>query len=318
MWYKSKIASANALAEGISSAGKSIAGGINQYHQDKTANQIGSQMANSGAYAPRAALVSPGTNPITNAINAIPPGLNTQGSAPAQFTGGAQGLQMQLDVGNLQNRQQRLQQELQGGAPIDQALKQAQIGNYNSSSRYHNYLATNPEMQRQQWRRADIDAQKNMDSPTKMANEIDHLYGTGSTGTIINAINTTGGANGRIENGNWVGDPNGPLWSASPHVQNYTGNVTEEQAKPYFPNTVLDAYKQRLQNMPKPGGGATPGTASPLPTGNVGAPPPAAGGQGAPVRINSQAEFEQLAPDTPFIGPDGKPRRKPLVGGALQ
>src|SRR5258707_7670964 len=102
-WYRSKELSAEAEGAGITSAGKSIGGAIKQAGQDRQANQIASQLANTstydpttgqyGGYSPRAGLVSPGIDPITGAINSVGQGVPTGGTAPKVMTGGVQGLQ---------------------------------------------------------------------------------------------------------------------------------------------------------------------------------------------------------------------------------
>src|SRR6266699_2280417 len=101
-WYRSKEQSANALGAGISSAANSIGGAIKQAGQDRQYNQLSSQLANSGNYAPRAGLWEPGTDPITGAINTIRPGLQTTGTAPVVATGGEQGLKARLAIMNAQ------------------------------------------------------------------------------------------------------------------------------------------------------------------------------------------------------------------------
>src|SRR5260370_309172 len=134
-WYRSKEESADALGRGISSFGDSIGSAIQRAGQDRTANQLSSQLANSGNYAPRGGLVSPGIDPITGAINTIKAGTpesvatqggvvgmvpQTRGTAPVVATGGEQALKARLAIANAQR-------EAQGGSAIDIALKNAQI-----------------------------------------------------------------------------------------------------------------------------------------------------------------------------------------------
>src|SRR5258707_13696240 len=101
-WYRSKELSAEAEGAGITSAGNSIGGAIKQAGQDRQANQIASQLANTstydpttgqyGGYSPRSGLVSPGIVSITGTIKSVGPGGPTDGTDPKWMTGGGQRL----------------------------------------------------------------------------------------------------------------------------------------------------------------------------------------------------------------------------------
>jgi hypothetical protein len=129
-YYRSKIESANAIEAGINTLGTSIGRAIEESRQNSIANQIGSQMANSGDYAPRAGLVSPGTNPLTGDENTITPGTDTTGTAPAKFTGGYKGLQLQTAIDSLKRQNQNTASEI--------GLRQAQAGYYGAHTNYIN------------------------------------------------------------------------------------------------------------------------------------------------------------------------------------
>jgi hypothetical protein len=324
-YYRSKELSAEAISEGVSSASKSLSGAIKQAQEDYTANQLAGQMLNSGANAPRAALVAPGNNPQTGAPNqAPPPSVPTQGTAPQVATGGTAGLQMRLAIQKANQESQTNQSEM--------ALRRAQAQNLQgeqplraAQTRYWNQRADvdQSDLARQ---KAEALALKNADTMPKLQQSIDAAYGKGTTSTFFNSI-VSGGMDpntlrGRIElqDGNhvWISDPKGPLITPNPPQANKGMPLTGWGAGPgsaegltTMPFNAFQGYLSRysaIQQSPNgmvvPPGSNVPGQGGALTN---------AGGTNVPVVKNAQ-DYNSLPPGQyrdPATGQVGTQYRDP-------
>jgi hypothetical protein len=282
-------------------------------------------MDNSGNYAPRAALVSPGTNPITGAINAVRPGTNTQGTAPVVATGGVPGLELQMAV-------KKAQQESQGAA-IENQLKQAQTGYYGAHARYMN---AQPAMQRQQMqmqykqqRDAQNDMEKNADTIPRLQKDIDDSYGAGTFQKFTAALSQDpsgaslrGSINTKDGKQYWIPNPNGPLFSPEPPKPNQGwfgsgigAGPGEMSGEVTMPASAFQGFVGRYQKItqsptgryvpPAGQGGGGPGVPS---TGG------GAGGNGQIPTISDPNVAAKLPPGSLFRTPQGVIKRVPAAG----
>lgn len=274
-WYRSKIASADALGAGIDKFAQGLGQAIQGFRQNKMADELSGQMANSGTYAPRAAMVNPGSqtgdmssnpsNPygVNPATQGAYPGTNA-GSAPIQVGGGVQGLQMRMAIQNMKNQQANQQSEI--------AARNAQIPYYQAHTRYMNEQTANiptktelanERIQQKRQQEQDKLAEKNMDSPDKLKKEIEDIAGPGKAQSILNA--PEGGHQGRVVNGQWQNDPNGNMFSPDAKAAQ---NGVSADGLTIVPMDQLTQWRNRMVNMPKPGQGPTSGNSG-MPTFNT-------------------------------------------------
>lgn len=262
------MASAGAIGSGIESFGKSVAGipaSIKAAQADQVANSLASQLANSGNYAPRAALVNPGVDPLTQSINTVKagvPGASTIGGAISRVGGGGspgnpygvdvvtQGVYPGSDVGTppvvakggeaglrLRIALENLKREAAGGTPLQQAVERARLEN---TQAHTDYLRTIPEENRQdrldKQRQAQQDREdrlqmqeneKNADTIPKLTTEIEKTTGSGTTAQWTQDFITPYGHRGTFKNGTWVNDPQNGDYYALP--SNETAGVAGNQ-----------------------------------------------------------------------------------------
>jgi hypothetical protein len=298
-------------------------------------------MLNSGANAPRAALVDPGTNPQTGAPNAPPPsGVSTSGTAPQQASGGVAGLQMRMAI-------QKAQQESQNNAS-EQGLRNAQTQNLQnetslragstnaenalkkSQTNYYNQRA-GADAQELAKEKAQQLALKNADTMPRLEKDIDSAYGKGTTSGFFNSIVSSGvdpgTLRGRIEKQNgedvWTPDPKGPLITPEPPkpTQAWMNNPLGIGAGPGKMSTVtstpasmpfaaFQGYMGRYQNIQNATNGmyVPPGSNVPGSGGGGGAAAPT--GNQTVATVQTQADIDALPPGAPFKGPDGVIRTK--------
>lgn len=195
-----------------------LAGGIGKMQATGAANTLGGAIENSGAFAPRAGLVSAGANQATGIANEIPAGVSTIATAPAKFSGGQQGLSDLIEVRKLQSQQ--------ADDPLKQALAQSQINHNNAET-------TNiPLQQKTNQQNADAkqtadqkaqalleaqqrhDAELNADTPQKINGELEQRFGKEGAQSWINGVQSHSLITGRIEGGNFIPDENGNMVSA--------------------------------------------------------------------------------------------------------
>lgn len=314
------------MAKDITGAASDITNSINTVRQNNQANQLSSQMDNSGNYAPRAALVSPGSNPITGAINSLRPGMNTQGSAPVTDTGGVPGLELRMAI-------QKAQRE-STGADVENRLKEAEAGYYGAHSQY---LQQQPGLQRReqnllyrQQRDAQTDQEKNADTIPRLSKDIDDSYGPGTfqkfttalsqdpTGSSLRgSINTTDGKQ------YWIPSPNGPLFSPeapkpNPGFWGLGAGPGEMSGEVTMPASAFQGYLSRYQKIQSsPTGRYVPPAATPGPNAS---PLPGGAGAGGP-QIQTIADpnvAAKLPPGTLFRTPQGVIKRVPYSGAPTQ
>jgi hypothetical protein len=284
-------------------------------------------LANSGSYAPRAGLVSPGLDPITGAINTVkgpasnPYGVDqatqgqfagTTGTAPVVATGGQQGLKDRLAVMNEQR-------QMSGGTPIQQALERARLEN---TQAHTNYLNTLPEERRQDRKDAQnekIAAQaaardqatreKNADTVPKLTKEIEDTTGKGSSVKWMADFASPYGHRGRVVEGKWLNDPNGDQYALPESADAGTaGNeipdgTAKSAIKTIAPLDTLNKWKERSQNIIE-GGGRYVAPTSATQTA------PGGGGGGIP-KVSSPAEAMKLPKGSQFYDPNGVLRTVP-------
>lgn len=277
-----------------------LAGGIGKMGATNSANMMGQSIENSGAFAPRAGLVSAGVAPTTGIANEIPAGVSTIATAPAKFSGGQQGLSDLIEVRKLQSQQ--------ADDPLKQALAQSQI-NHNNAETTNIPLQQKTNQQNADNRQtADQKAEAaataeaarqaalNADTPNKIYTDLEHMYGKDEASKWLQGATNGTLTRGRIEGGNFIPDENGPMISAQPEAKGTavpavdggwfggkkdatTTPMTAEDAKAQ-PMAAIQSFMDRVKASSAAGG-----------SGRVVAPPggaPQAGG-GPPVMTPQQA-----------------------------
>jgi hypothetical protein len=325
-WYQQNSQANQQLGKGITDAASDISNAVKTAQQNSQANQVASQMDNSGNYAPRAALVSPGTNPITGAINAVRPGTNTSGSAPVQATGGVPGLELQMAV-------KKAQQE-STAATAENQLKGAQTDYYGAHA---DYMRQQPGIQKaantaaaKAARESQVDAEKNADTIPRLQKDIDDSYGQGTFQKFTTALSqdpTGASLRGSINTQDgkqyWNPLPNGPLFMAdTPPKPNagwfntgIGGGPGEMSGETTMPASAFQGFLQRYQKIqgsptgryvPPPG--APPATTPGSGTGS--------GGNGQIPTISDPSIAAKLPPNTVFRTPQGVLKKVPPAPGA--
>lgn len=300
-WYRSKIASADAVEQGISALGSSIGRAIEETRQNSVANQIGSQMANSGDYAPRAGLVSPGTNPDTGDENTIAPGTDTTGTAPAKFTGGYKGLQLQTAIDSMKRQNANTQSEI--------GLRNAQSGYYGAHTDYLN-KQSDINQQRADTYSKNAANKANQDTVPKLSTELNDTFGKGAAPKILSTFGKDPSAyrgDTQTINGEdvWVPNPNGSMFSPNapkPNPADKGGlfgiGAHPEQPQPLNGDEILipwsdaQSYMKRYQNAQSPSG------------------QPQAQGGNLP-QVNSAQDYSQVPSGARYQDPQGNIRIKP-------
>jgi hypothetical protein len=285
---------AGAISQGLSH-------GLGQMRQNQVADQMSQSLANSGAYAPRAGLVSPGRSPITNSLNTIASGVPTAGTAPMSGGGGGMlGYQMRQAAGNM---------------GMENALKRAQIGYYGAhgASALQNAATTEglrqmqedqirhnintggagaktaaAQAQRDALKQAQKDAEANADTVEKVVKQFNETHSTPAA-KYWDAWKNKTGFQGSVQDGKWVGDPNGPSFSP-------TGNASDA-----VPMAELQASLDRVKKINDAGGRLVP---------PIKMPAQSAGGGNAP-RVTNAADYAALPPGSAYYAPNGDLKRKP-------
>ncbi len=334
-WYRSKEQERAINAQGIEQAGQALTQGLQQARQDNIANQVSRSLVNSGAYAdqnsganaPRAGLVSAGTNPITGAVNRVAAGVPTAGTAPVGGGGGMLGFQLRNALAN------------QG---VERDLKRAQIGYYGA----HGAAALQGAASNESWRKSEQDradaqaaairaatagggpaaartqaqaqrdalmqAQKDAEAkaqtPETLMRDFDVNHGKGAAQSFYDAYTNNTGARGDFSGGKWIGNPNGPLFTADPEAQAYgqPPNAADIKAVPI---TELDAYRTNLQKVQAAGGRIVPPIV--MPAQAPGQSAPAQGGSVPTFQTTQQALQSGLPRGSPFQDPTGTIRYMP-------
>jgi hypothetical protein len=293
-WYAAKERSAAAIGSGIESFGKSVAGipgAIQSAQADKTANSLSSQLANSGNYAPHAALVNPGIDPITQSINTVkgpagnPFGVNpatqgaytgSSGTPPVVAQGGMEGLKARIAIANLQREQS-------GGTPVQQAIEQARLANTQSSTANSQSEIAHRTWQENQQEQDRIDAkQRAEDIRTQAAWDKGHTHTPATLASDIiktspgkdaepwqTSLTGNTGHQGSFVNGVWKNDPqNGAMYSVDDidgnggipdgtpqnQMKNYVGIDTAKRWRSTYDN-IQQNNGSWIEPRPNAGGG---------------------------------------------------------------
>jgi hypothetical protein len=288
-YYRNQTNASDILAQGIQSLGQSIGHGIEEARQNSIANQIGSQQANSGAYAPRAALVDPGSNPdLPGTSNYIPGNVPTGGTAPAQFTGGYKGLQLQNAIDSLRYQRANTASEI--------GLRQAQGEYYGAHTQAIQEQADTARRrantyQQSVTQRGQRQPQEKLPTPVELSKDIKDLGVPQGWSSVLSG-NIPYQRGDLDADGNWK--PNVPTGAYYSY-----GQSPEELAANAAPKDTIDQLQAKFDKMKY--GGAQGG-------GNQ--PAAAGGGQ----RLSPQ-QAAQLPPGTIFTGLDGKQYQVPSNGG---
>jgi hypothetical protein len=218
------------------------------------------------------------------------------GTAPIVATGGEEGLKARLAIATALR-------EAQGGSPLEIALKQAQIQHLQDTGgsavinattnkqqtfalRQQQLDQQNQQRQQTQQQKAQQDWEKNnTDTYPKLRNEIDKNLGTGTYDSFVGGLLQSGGdisANrGRVENGKWIPDPNGPMVAAEPPAPNtgifgtgIGGGPGDASTTKIIPYKQFQPYINRYQNIDPNTGKYTP----PMPSTTTPSGPPSGGG----------------------------------------
>jgi hypothetical protein len=284
---------AGAISQGLSH-------GLGQMRQNQVADQMSQSLANTGAYAPRAGLVSPGVNPITKSLNTIAAGTPTKESWPAPYTGGGMlGLQLRNQLAN-QTKENALKTAQIGyyGAHGAAAMQQAGTNElyrqtledqikHNIDTGGAGAKTAAAQAQRDALKQAQKDAEANADTVEKVVKQFNETHSTPAA-KYWDAWKNKTGFQGSVQDGKWVGDPNGPSFSP-------TGNASDA-----LPMTELQASLDRVKNINAAGGRLVP---------PIKMPAQPAGGGNAP-RVTSAADYAALAPGSAYYAPDGSLKRK--------
>lgn len=255
-WYRNQDQGNQILAQGINSLGTSIGKAIEEGRQNQVANQIATQnnmgpvtaAANSGAYAPRAALVDPGAMPGTDDTNVIDPGVSTAGTAPARapFTGGLSGLQLQIAIDAAKRQSAGLGSEI--------ALRQAQAGYYGAhADTIQQQLGINQQRadayQQGVNQRAQAQPQVTIQGFTKQAQD---LLGKDKAQPWLDSI--TGGT--QLQRGNVVNVPESPgapakkAWYPDPGGDSYSfGDNDDDLIANAQPAKKIDTLKAQYSKV---------------------------------------------------------------------
>jgi hypothetical protein len=314
-WYRNQTNASDILAQGIQSLGQSIGHGIEEARQNSIANQIGtqsgygdSQAANSGAYAPRAGLISPGDVPGTDASNYIPSGVPTAGTAPApaKFTGGYKGLELKMAIDALRNRTANTQSEMD--------LRRAQgeyYGAHTNAIQENADTAAAREAAYEQSLR-DKANQKDADSIQKLNSELTTTYGKNTAPHILGALqqDPTGAQHrGDIQTVDgqevWVPNPNGKTFipDAPQPTPEDKGGIFGLGAHPAQPKplsgTEIKIPWEKAQQYQKRYDSVTSGNQ------------PAAAGGGNLRQVTNAQDYAQVPSGSQYQDPQGNIRTKP-------
>jgi len=334
-WYRSKEQERAINARGLEQAGEGLAQGLQQARQNSIADAVSQSVANSGAYAPRAGLVSPGTNPITGAINSVAAGVPTAGTAPISGGGGGMlGFQLRNAMANqgIENALKRAQIGYYGAhgasaiqnAATQEAYRQAQEARLGAQTNALNtgggpQGAADRTAQAAALKQAQKDAQANYDDYPRIYKDLKDIYGAdadkwlqglqGGTLTI-----------GRIENGQWITDPKGTVASASPTLQQPPANKSQgvfgiganpgsysaDDAEPHAPIAAMQPFLDRTKRViSAPNNRFVPPVVMPAQA----AGQPAAQAQGGDIptfQTPDQARQSGLPSGSPFKNPAGQ------------
>lgn len=301
-YYRSKDLQREENTRAIEQGVQGLTQGLQQMRQNQVANQV----SNSGAYAPRAGLVNPGTNPITGALNRISPDVPTGGTAP--MSGGILGLQLRNQVANqgMENALKRAQigyygahgaAALQGAATTEgyRTMQEQQI-QHNIDTGGAGAKTAAAQSQRDALKQAQKDAEANADTVEKVVKQFNETHSTPAA-KYWDAWKNNTGFQGSVQNGKWVGDPNGPSFSP-------TGNASDA-----LPMTELQASLDRVKNINAAGGRLVPAIKMPAPQAAL---PQAQGGGNMPTfQTPQQAQQSGLPSGSPFKDPSGTIRYMP-------
>jgi hypothetical protein len=265
------------MSDAIASLGKAGTGiveSIQNNNPNSVTNQQGAKLLNlndmndaPGGYAPRAGLIAPGVDPTTGAVNSIPSGVSTLGTAPQTFTGGQKALDSAIAIQRSQQQGTGLQSE------VDLRKAQTQEANTRSSTMGLNTAINLMKVQnpKQFAPRApaydtleslsrdintQVPGQVNPDDPTKtIPSSVGILQGLSSgTNNRGRLVKDPSGGNNMV----WQGDDNGPLVSFNPSTTAYGATndqrPSEQAARPYLPFNAATQYAQRYGKISQGGG----------------------------------------------------------------
>jgi hypothetical protein len=307
---------AGAISQGLSH-------GLGQMRQNQIADQVSQSLANTGAYAPRAGLVSPGTNPITKSLNTIAAGTPTTESWPASYTGGGMlGLELRNKLTS-QSKENALKTAqigsfgahgaaaLQGAATMEgyraaeEARLKAQTDALNSGRDPASIAAQRQEEvdYRQQVREAEAHA----DTMEKLKGDVESVHPGAfkQFGAVLSSGNRKGLFQGDFDkDGNWQGDPNGSLITADPSAG--TGHPTAAQITAMTPNE-FEYFAGRAKNITSSPSGRYVAPVARRAQAPGPAPAQAQGGGNIPTfQTPDQAKASGLPSGSPFKNPQGQ------------